>query len=84
MRQGIFSTFDRLPWLAIAIGAALVARFGAFGYLSLWPIRFDPYKSWSLRARLLSPFDVVGIDIEQYIYDAERLSDGSWLAEILD
>jgi len=55
-------------WLWLAIIAALAARLGAYVFLALRPITFDPYRADAMRARLLSPFEVVGIDLEHYIY----------------
>ena len=66
-------------WLWDAIVLAIAARVAAAFVLSFWPLKFDTYTAEAGRARLLSPLDVVGIDIEHYMTEAERIAAGTWL-----
>jgi len=65
-------------WIWLAIIVALAARLGAYVFLALRPITFDPYRADAMRARLLSPFEVAGIDIEHYTNQAELIARGEW------
>jgi hypothetical protein len=84
MHSTSVSILGRAPWLAIALATAVAARLGAFVVLQHWPVYFNPYKANALRTRRLGPDDVVGIDIEQYIAEAERWADGTFLQALHD
>lgn len=85
--MSLSSIRDRLTpaqWFWAAIGAASAVRLGAYAFLAMVPISFNPYKSALFRARRLSPFEVVGIDIEYYIVEAEKLANGTYWRALLD
>ena len=71
-------------WTWFAMGLAVAERLGAYVFLSFRPIAFDVYVAAERRPHFLWPLDVVGIDIEHYMGEAEKMASGAWLAQLFE